>query len=344
MRFDYLVFIGRFEPFHNGHHAVVRHALGLAAKVIILVGSAGKPRSTRNPWNANEREVMIRAAVGAEADRLLIRPLSDHLYNETAWISLVQRQVAAAIADDGGAADARVGLVGRDKDASSYYLREFPQWELCNVQHCEVLSATEIRDHLFSADEGGQLLIKANVPPPVAAMLEAFRRTPGYAQLSREFTFLKNYRKAWDSAPYPPTFVTVDAVVVYSGHLLLVRRGAEPGKGLWALPGGFLGQDEHLIDAALRELREETRLKIPAPVLKGSLKAQRVFDHPDRSTRGRTITHAFHFEFASGDLPPVRGSDDADKAGWMPIAEALALEEQFFEDHYHIVQHFLGVA
>lgn len=344
MRHDYLVFIGRFEPFHNGHLTVLRHALGIARKVVVLIGSAGKPRSTRNPWNANEREVMIRAAVGeADAQRLLIQPLADHLYNEAAWIGEVQRQVAAAVAADGGGPEARVGLVGRDKDASSYYLREFPQWELCNVQHCEVLSATEIREHLFSADEGGQLLIRANVPAPVAAMLEAFRRTPGYAQLAREFTFLRNYRRAWESAPYPPTFVTVDAVVVHSGHVLLVRRGAEPGKGLWALPGGFIGQDETLIDACLRELREETRLKLPAPVLKGSLRSQRVFDHPDRSQRGRTITHAFHFEFSGGELPTVRGADDAAKAQWIALAEALNLEEQFYEDHHHILQHFLGM-
>ena len=344
MRFDYLVFIGRFEPFHNGHLAVLRQALSIAHRVIILVGSAGKPRSTRNPWNANEREVMIRAAAGTDAERLHIQPLTDHLYNETAWIGAVQRQVAAVIKADGAAEDARTGLIGRDKDASSYYLREFPQWELCNVQHCEVLSATEIREHLFSADEGGQLLIRANLPAPVAAMLEAFRRTPGYAQLAREFNFLRNYRKAWEAAPYPPTFVTVDAVVVHSGHVLLVRRGAEPGKGLFALPGGFVGQQETLLDACLRELREETRLKLPAPVLKGSLKGERVFDHPDRSQRGRTITHAFHFEFAGGALPPVRGGDDAAKAQWLPLAEALNLEEQFFEDHHHILQHFLGMS
>ena len=62
MRFDYLVLIGRFQPFHNGHLAVLQHALRLADKVIVLVGSAGQPRTTRNPFNAGERAVMIRAA------------------------------------------------------------------------------------------------------------------------------------------------------------------------------------------------------------------------------------------------------------------------------------------
>jgi len=342
VRFDYLVFIGRFEPFHNGHHTVVTHALKHARKLIVLIGSAGKPRSTKNPWNANEREVMIRAAAGALTDRLLVRGLPDHLYNETAWVGDVQRLVREAVVADGGGDGAKIGLIGRDKDGSSYYLREFPQWELIDVQHCEALSATEIREHLFSGDEGGQLLIRANVPAPVNAMLEAFRRTPAFTSLAREFSFLRSYKKGWESAPYPPTFVTVDAVVVHSGHVLLVRRGAEPGKGLWALPGGFIQQDESLLGGCLRELREETRLKLPRPVLKGSLKAQAVFDHPDRSQRGRTITHAYHFDFPAGELPPVRGEDDAAKAEWVPVADALASEEQFFEDHFHILEHFLG--
>jgi bifunctional NMN adenylyltransferase/nudix hydrolase len=65
----------------------------------------------------------------------------------------------------------------------------------------------------------------------------AASRPARFAQLKAEAEFIAGYRKAW-SAPYPVTFVTVDAVVVHSGHLLLVRRRSEPGRGLWALPGG----------------------------------------------------------------------------------------------------------
>lgn len=345
MRLDYLVFIGRFEPFHNGHHAVAQQALRLANKLIVLVGSARKPRSIRNPWNVGEREVMIRAALGAAEGRVLTRPLGDRLYNETLWISEVQRTVADAVRADGGSSDASIGLIGRDKDDSSYYLREFPQWPLVDVQHCDVLSATEIRNYLFTGDDGSLMMLKGNVPEPVYRMLDAFRRNaPAYAQLTREFTFIRSYRKGWESAPYPPTFVTTDAVVVHSGHVLLVKRGAEPGKGLWALPGGFVQQDESILDACLRELREETRLKLPLPVLRGSIKGQQVFDHPDRSLRGRTITHAYYFEFPAGDLPLVRGGDDASKAQWVPVSEALMMEEQCFEDHFHILEHFIGSA
>jgi bifunctional NMN adenylyltransferase/nudix hydrolase len=347
MDFDYLVFIGRFEPFHNGHAAVARHALGRARKLIFLVGSADTPRTIKNPWTVAERAVMIQSALEHEADRLLIRPLRDHLYNESLWIANVQRTVAEAIKADGGDADARIGLVGMDKDASSYYLREFPQWALVDVRHTETLSATELRRYLFEANQvdshGGRMLIRANVPGPVFEMLEAFRKSsPVFAQLVAEYQFIEKYRAAWADAPYPPTFVTTDAVVVHSGHVLLVRRRAEPGKGLWALPGGFVGQGESLLDACLRELREETRLKLPMPVLKGSIKGAHVFDHPDRSQRGRTITHAFHFDFPAGELPDVRGSDDADKARWMPVSEALEMGPHLYEDHLHILEYFLG--
>src|ERR1700743_3674615 len=128
MDFEYLVFIGRFEPFHIGHAAVAHHALGHARKLILLVGSADTPRSIRNPWTVAERTVMIRAALDDVADRLIILPLRDHLYNEAQWVAAVQRTVAEAIRADGGAPSARTGLLGQEKDASSYYLQEFPQW------------------------------------------------------------------------------------------------------------------------------------------------------------------------------------------------------------------------
>lgn len=346
MRYDYLVLIGRFQPFHNGHLAVLRHALRLADKVIVLVGSAGQPRTTRNPFNAGERAVMIRAAAGDEAGRLIVKPLRDRLYNETVWVADVQRLVAEALEADGAGPEAKVGLIGRDKDgATGAYLAAFPQWPLVDVQHTDVLSATELRAWLFSGEPGALRLVEANAPPAVFEMLEAFRAgSPAYAQLAREDAFMRAYRQSWAAAPYAPTFVTADAVLVHSGHVLLVRRRAEPGKGLWALPGGFVEQDETVQAAAIRELQEETRVKIPPAVLRGSIKARQVFDYPGRSLRGRTITHAFHFDFPTGDLPKVRAADDADRVRWVPLSEAMLMEEQFFEDHFHILEHFVGAA
>lgn len=347
MDFDYLVFIGRFEPFHNGHAAAARHALRSARKLIVLVGSADTPRTIRNPWSVAERSVMIESALEDVADHLILRPLRDHLYNEAHWIAAVQREVGTAIEKDGNRPHARIGVVGQDEDSTSYYLHEFPQWPRVEVRRTETLSATELRRYLFeAADEPGKgalHMLQANVPAPVFEMLEAFRKTsPAYHQLLAEYRFIQEYRAGWASAPYPPTFVTTDAVVVHSGHVLLVRRRSEPGKGLWALPGGFVRENQSLLESCLRELREETRLKIPVPVLKGSIKGTHVFDHPERSLRGRTITHAFHFDFLAGELPQVRGGDDAEKARWFPISQALEMGPQLFEDHLYILEYFLG--
>ena len=145
---------------------------------------------------------------------------------------------------------------------------------------------------------------------------------------------------------YPRPALTVDCVVFGLDEedlkVLLIQRDLAPFHGKWALPGGFIKSDETILISCLRELREETRLKIPVPVLRGSLKNQHVFDHPDRSLRGRTITHAFHFDFPAGELPPVKGSDDAEKARWFPVSEALEMGPQLFEDHLSILEFFLG--
>jgi bifunctional NMN adenylyltransferase/nudix hydrolase len=122
----------------------------------------------------------------------------------------------------------------------------------------------------------------------------------------------------------------------------MVERKARPGKGLLALPGGFVDGSEKLMDACLRELREETRLKIPAAVLKGSIKNDQVFDDPHRSARGRTITHAFYIELAPNkQLPKVKGGDDAKHAMWVPLADLDPTT--IFEDHYFIIKELTGL-
>ena len=131
-----------------------------------------------------------------------------------------------------------------------------------------------------------------------------------------------------------------------SGHVLVIRRGFQPGKGLLALPGGFLQPDLTLEENAVRELKEETQIKVPVPVLKGSIKAKKEFDHPTRSNRGRTVTFAYYFELDSklkNGLPKVKGGDDAKKAFWLPLSALGEKEDEFFEDHLSIIRHFLGM-
>src|SRR5512133_2345194 len=109
--------------------------------------------------------------------------------------------------------------------------------------------------------------------PPVYRMLHGWINTPEYEQIVNERVFVETYKKQYLSLPYAPIFVTVDAVVLCAGHVLMVKRRAEPGKGLWAMPGGFVNAatDRSVQDAMVRELREETMIKVPGPVLVGSI-------------------------------------------------------------------------
>ncbi|MBN3856273.1 MULTISPECIES: bifunctional nicotinamide-nucleotide adenylyltransferase/Nudix hydroxylase [unclassified Paraburkholderia] len=337
-RFDALIFIGRFQPPHRGHLDVLRRALGLATRVCVLIGSTDRPRTIKDPFSFDERRQMILAMLDEdERERVLIAPVQDSMYNDGDWLRWIQDAVAAQLGDTTGR---RIGLIGHEKDSSSYYLRMFPQWDFVETDATEDISATEIREQLFA--ERSNSFVSWAVPAPVHNWLEGFRTRPEFAQLKSEAEFIAGYQKAWAAAPYPVTFVTVDALVVHSGHILLVRRRSEPGRGLWALPGGFVNQDERLETACIRELREETGLKLPEPVLRGSIKDRQVFDHPQRSLRGRTITHAFLFHFPVGDLPRVKGGDDADKARWVPLNTFARMRDVMFEDHFDIAHLFLG--
>ena len=340
-QYDAIVFIGRFQPFHNAHLEIFKQAATLADKVILVVGSANQPRTYKNPFTADDRYAMIYhtlSNLGYEEERdFVVVTTRDSLYNDTAWAVRVQEIVNVETAPTDN-----VAIIGHKKDESSYYLEMFPQWELVEVPLVEELSATHIRD-LYFREDSNLNFIQGVVPQCILEHLENFKKTEEFAQIIRERQSEEMYKQQFASYPYPPTFVTVDAVVVQSGHILMITRRAEPGRGLFALPGGFLDAiiDKSLEDAMIRELREEAGLKVPSPVLRGNIKSTRVFDAIQRSSRGRTITHAFNICLPDGELPKVRGGSDATYATWIPLSQVDSA--QTFEDHYEIISYFTGV-
>jgi bifunctional NMN adenylyltransferase/nudix hydrolase len=331
-----IMLIGRFQPLHSAHLEIIKRCTALTDQLVVVVGSANQPRTYKNPFTFDERSRMIRAATAGLSMRVYVEPNIDTIYNDQAWAVRVQ-----GIHSKYRCLGTKDAIIGHKKDDSSFYLDMFPQWEYINVEEIEPLSAVNIRDLYFKSDVNMKF-IKGVVPETTFEFLEQFRATSEYEQIIKEREFVANYKKQYASLPYPPIFSTADAVVIQSGHVLMIKRRSEPGKGLWALPGGFVNAntDKSVEDAAIRELREETGIKVPAPVLRGNIQRSKVFDAVDRSARGRTITHAFYIQLPDGELPRVKGLDDAEKARWVPIAEVKS--EECFEDHYEILQHFLG--
>ena len=327
------VFIGRFQPPHSTHINVMLEGLERVQKLIVVIGSARAARSIKNPFTALEREAMIAGALeahGVPRNRFAFVTVRDYFYNEAMWLASVQQGVSAITK---GSTD--IALLGHVKDGSSYYLKSFPNWEFLPTQISSDINATQVRNALLEGRTADALEL---VAPAVRPALEEFTKTADFANLCLEYQYVQDYKRQWTLAPYPPVFVTTDAVVMKSGFVLVIKRGGHPGKGKLAMPGGFLNPKETLLEGCLRELLEETGFRLEwGSFLRGS----QVFDYPDRSVRGRTVTHAFHFDLGLGHLPEVRGGDDAEAAHWMPLSDALGKPELFFEDHHAIIEHFV---
>jgi len=272
--------------------------------------------------------------------------------------------------------DPTIKLIGHKKDHTSFYLDMFPQWKGIKTDNIDDLHATDIREMMFEDEK----IPTVGIPSKIVDYLNAFMNSEIFENLKDEYDHIQKYKKAWNwkqtindfivndlpklgdcdpltilsllrdnniVAPHAPTFNTVDAVVVQSGHILLIRRRSAPGKGLWALPGGFINEYEEIEDAVVRELREETKIKVPEIVIRSKVENSqnmKMFSAPQRSLRGRTITYAYYVELPPGALPRVRGSDDAEKAKWVPLSTFDKMEDQLFEDHFRIANHFIHSA
>lgn len=133
---------------------------------------------------------------------------------------------------------------------------------------------------------------------------------------------------------YPRPALTVDALVFRKSdenwEILLIRRGAEPFIGKWALPGGFVDMEELLETACCRELEEETGLKI------NGMTQFKTFDAIDRDPRHRTISVVFYAILENEQS--VKAGDDAREAAWFAFSD---LPELAF-DHATILSEFLS--
>ena len=344
---DIAVLVGRFQPFHKAHLVLLQRALSLSPECIVVIGSAHQARTPKNPFSWRKRAEMIRLALPeAEQARVRFLPVRDY-YDEARWVRAVNAGVASMTQPSGAQSQPSIALVGHFKDATSSYLRGFPGWTLISVDRLADSDGTNIRDALFASDlahiDAALAALVDQAPPTTLAFLRAWVELPFFDALVTEWKMLREYKEAWRSAPYPPVFVTVDSIVRCAGCVLLIQRAHAPGRGLYGVPGGFIEQRETAYQSALRELAEETHLKLLDATMQQHLKATAVFDHPDRSLRGRTITHAHFFDLGERELPPVQADDDAAAVEWMPIERLAAMEDQFFDDHFHMLDHFLGL-
>lgn len=320
---DVSVLIGRFQAdtvLHKGHEALLNMASEDCDQLILLLGSANAARSILNPWTYNERKLKISEWAMKHNRGLIIAPLNDYKYSNTQWCSDVVETTKMLTVSGND-----IRLVGHDKPGNNY-LKMFPQWGDYQDYNSGIqLDATSLRE-------------------------DALRNRPASMPTSvlEDWLYFQKEKAQFANYPYPETlnFACADAIIECAGHVLLILRGRAPGKGTWALPGGFKENNETYLDCIIREVCEEANLRIPEKVLRGSMVRRKMYDDP---TRGcgiprHTMAHLFRIEpDPDGNPPRVTPGDDAVSAVWVPIPDVLN-NYVLFDDHLHIIQDMTAAA
>jgi len=313
------VFIGRFQPAHKGHIQVLTQAASRVNMLLILVGSANQCRSIKNPWTYKERRNYLFAKLREAGVRnYIIKPLNDYRYADSQWITDVRLTVEDSFYDKAPT------MFGHMKEGNNY-LTWFPDWTFENVNSEYTINATQVRNRMFAERS-------SDMPDEVRADKDFY---------DKEGTLFANY-------PFPETlnFNCGDAVLECQGHILLIQRKRAPGAGTWALPGGFRDRrDKTLVDCAIRELVEETNVRVPEKVLRGSIVKTHLFDDIGRSFGIPRNTMAVYMRInpdPDGGLPRANGADDALEARWVTLTDALN-KYDLYDDHKDIISKMTGV-
>ncbi|ALH96521.1 nicotinate-nicotinamide nucleotide adenylyltransferase [Acinetobacter equi] len=176
--FDYLVFIGRFQPFHLAHLQTVKIALEKSQFVILALGSAQLERNIKNPFLAIEREEMILANFTEDEQKRIVFVHIHDVYDDEKWQKLVKKLVEGKTEFSD-----KIGLIGHFKDDSSYYLKFFPEWEMVELDSLEgAMSATPMREAYYRG-----IIDKTAFPMGTIKFLQKFQINPIYKQLQHKF-------------------------------------------------------------------------------------------------------------------------------------------------------------
>ena len=338
-KYDLTIVIGRFQPLHDGHVQLINQAKLLGNKTVIIMGSVCQPRSIKNPFSYEERMELLRKTF----PDVRVQGLEDAQYDDEVWKRRFHIVVDYMLKDIGFAhgrdSSAKVAIVSSDKEGDKWREAFLPEYDHVYATITGEINATEVRELMWDAGDVFPRVAKL-LPMPQASrdMVNSFINTDDYKRLVEERQMVKEYKASWASAPFPPVFVVVDNIVRWNDRILLIRRGDHPGKGLLAMPGGYIEVDETIKESALRELREET--KLDTDTLR--LAKVEVYDRPGRSGRGRMITHVHVWDVTTGDTE-VAGGDDAEHAYWELIENIPDMRNYFFSDHHDIICNTLGI-
>ena len=355
--------IGRFSMVHNQHERMFQQMAKENSHVLIMLGSSNRCISPKNPFSFEQRASFVLSVIAQfmEPANVRIVPLPDRIYTEGRWEAKVQ-QAVDSYAEELEVTDSRIAMYGNEKDHTGYWQRNFPQWKRVDIGLHEMIHATDLRNIWFNVSQilpvNGDTLVHrlaGSLPEP---MREYLRNVHVFnPELQSDWNEYKREEQKFVNYPYRNgedhlNVMCGDAVVECAGHILTVTRNASPGKGIKALPGGHKKAWETSTECSLRELLEETNLRIPLRVLRNCIRGKNLFDHPARNvgsvSRSTTGIHIKLEPREDGSLPRAKGGDDAKNdhlpnggCEWVKIDDILSGKVILFDDHSDIVDFFV---
>ncbi|MBW3014420.1 nicotinamide-nucleotide adenylyltransferase [Candidatus Woesearchaeota archaeon] len=264
-------YIARFQPLHIGHLSVIKQMLNTVDHVVIGIGSAQERNTLENPFSADEREVMVKLALGDDCKKCSIVKIPD-INNYSEWVGHVE-----SLCPSFDNVWTRNNIVKQLFEEKGYEVVE-PEFE-------KIVSATEVRSMMDKDGNWG-----AYVPENVADTLETIK---GVARIKRL------YRERFVN-PVPTADIIIE---VYDGSerlegIVLIERNEKPFG--WAIPGGHQEYGDSLEKTAILEAEEETGLNVELVEQLGT------YSDPDRDPRGHKNSTVF---IAKAYGKPNAGSD-----------------------------------
>ena len=181
--YDFLVFIGRFRPFHHGHRSIIDKALSMAKNVIVLVGSSFQEPTLKNPWTFEEVRTMIHSLY--DPYKVLVFALEDCKDDDNKWTNKVAKIIEGIVESLNPSYNhpVKIALIGHMKDESSYYLKLFPKWKKVIIEGNNGINATDIRSDMFKGLE----LTTYQLPIEILRFINRWKLNYTYGRLLNEF-------------------------------------------------------------------------------------------------------------------------------------------------------------
>lgn len=201
------IYIGRMQPLHMGHASILKKITQDDNFTIILIGSAFQARTIKNPFNFEERSVLVTRyleSIGVADKSYIILPVQDYPYNDAKWMQMIQESVDKGLKylqQLHGNFAPDFYLTGADRDHSTWYLSAFPQFKLdlseeFKNHQTQKLNATSIREQMFNGD-----MLLGNMPESSQSFITSFLESESFHELKNEFQYVQKYKLAWAAAP-----------------------------------------------------------------------------------------------------------------------------------------------